>query len=59
MFKFGKRKEREKQIARLRKELAEYLDNAAYHYCVGNCQGYNESVKMAIKANQKIKCLRA
>ena len=40
MFKFGKKKKAAERIAHLRKELAEYRDDAAYHYFSGNYQGY-------------------
>lgn len=58
MFKFFKKKRISKQVLHLRKVLAEHLDDAAYHYCVGNCAGYNASVKMAIKVNHQIRCLK-
>lgn len=58
MFNIFKKKKIAKKVAHLRKELAEHLDNAAYHYCAGNCEGYNTSVKMAIKVNHQIRTLR-
>ena len=58
MFDILKKRQNAKKITHLRKELAEHLDNAAYHYCVGNSEGYNASVKMAMRTNQKIRSLR-
>lgn len=58
MFDILKKRQTTKKITHLRKELAEHLDNAAYHYCAGNSEGYNASVKMAMKTNQQIRSLR-
>lgn len=58
MFNIFKKKKIVQKVSHLRKELAEHLDDAAYHYCVGNCEGYNESVRRAIKVNRQIRTLR-
>ena len=58
MFKFGKKKKTEARIDHLRKELAEYRDNALYHYFSENYEGYRAAERMAIKTNRKILALR-
>lgn len=59
MFKFGRKKKAAERIAHLRRELAEYRDNAAFHYYSGNYDAYRASERMAIKTNRKILSLRA
>lgn len=53
---FSKKRKRAEQ---LRKELRECIDDAAYHFCNGNKQGYDFSVRRAALLNRQIKALRA
>lgn len=54
-----KKKEIAKKIMKLRKNVAEAYEDAAFHYAQGNASGYNASVVRAQAANQKILALRA
>ncbi len=58
MFKI-KKKEIAKKIMKLRKDVAEAYEDAAFHYCQGCTEGYAASVARAEAANRKIIALRA